>query len=161
MVMPHKGTDFNKLVNLCLVKKISPYFGPCSRYFRIKFYLLLQKKRMCLAVQLLIFSKPYTPRVSIIGGILLISSVHPAVLSLLNCVSCGLKTCSRANVSYVPCMLTCLHVNVPCMLTCLVCSRANVLCVLTCSTCQRALSAYVLVCERAILNNVKSNIIQI
>ena len=138
-------------------QKNFPLFRPLFQIFQNQILLAVAKKRMCLAVQLLIFSKPYTPRVSIIGGILLISSVHPAVLSLLNCVSCGLKTCSRANVSYMPCMLTWLHVNVPCMLTCLVCSRANVLCVLTCSTCQRALSAYVLVCERAILNNVNSN----
>ena len=36
-------------------------------------------------------------------------------LSLLNCVSCVLKTCSRANV---PCVLTCSRANVPCVLTC-------------------------------------------
>ena len=61
--------------------------------------------------------------------------------SLLNCVPCVLKTCSRANVPYV-----------------LTCSRANVPCVLTCS---RALRAYVLVCKRAILNDDNLYIIQI
>ena len=61
-------------------------------------------------------------------------------LSLLNCVSCVLKTCSRASVPYV--------------LTCLRALRAYVL------TCQRVLRAYVLICERAILNNVNSYIIQ-
>ena len=49
------------------------------------------------------------------------------LMSLLNCVPCVLKTCSRANV---PCVLTCSRGNVPCVLTC---SRANIPCVLTCS----------------------------
>ena len=48
------------------------------------------------------------------------------LVSLLNCVPCMLKTCSR--------------VNVPCVLTCHACLRANVLGVLSCS---RALSAFV------------------
>ena len=49
------------------------------------------------------------------------------LMSLLNCVPCVLKTCSRANV---PCVVTCSRGNVPCVLTC---SRANIPCVLTCS----------------------------
>ena len=49
------------------------------------------------------------------------------LMSLLNCVPCVLKTCSRANV---PCVVTCSCGNVPCVLTC---SRANIPCVLTCS----------------------------
>ena len=60
--------------------------------------------------------------------------------SLLNCVPCVLKTCSRA---YEPCVLTCLRANVPCVLTC---SRANMACVLTCL---HANVAYVLTCSRA------------
>ena len=91
-------------------------------------------------------------------------------MSLLNCVPCVLKTCSRTNV---PCVLTCLRsnvssvlmcqrvlrVHVPCKLTnshasvpcVLLWSRANLSCVLTLSrvnvasvlTCQRALRAHV------------------
>ena len=61
-------------------------------------------------------------------------------MSLLNCVPCVLKTCSRANV---PCMLTCSRANALCVL---MCSRANVPCVLTC---QCALGAYVPTCQRA------------
>ena len=57
--------------------------------------------------------------------------------SLLNCVPCVIKTCSRANVPYV---LTCSRVNPPCVRMCsrfkvlcmLPCSHANVTCVLTC-----------------------------
>ena len=68
--------------------------------------------------------------------------------SLLKCVPCVLKTCSRANVPY---LLTCSHANVLCVLTC---SRANVSCVLIYSradvfcvlTCQRALRAHVPTC---------------
>ena len=83
--------------------------------------------------------------------------------SLLNCVPCVLKTCSRANV---PCVLTCSRANMLCVLKC---SRANVSCVLACQrvlgayvvTCQCALRAYVLMCKRAILNNVNSYIMQI
>ena len=87
----------------------------------------------------------------------------------LNCVSCVLKTCSRANLpcvhmcqralraqvpkralrAYGPTHLACLRANVPCVLEC---SGINVHCVLTCSCpnvscgliCQRALHAYVL-----------------
>ena len=74
--------------------------------------------------------------------------------SLLNCVPCVLKTCSRANV---PCVLTCSRTNMPCVLTCLACSHANVPCVLTCScvnlscllTCSRANVPFVLTCSRA------------
>ena len=80
---------------------------------------------------------------------------HMENKSLLNCVPCVLKTCSRANVS---CVLTCSRANVPCVLTC---SRANVPCVLTCTranvpyvlTCQCALRAYVLTCQRALRVN--------
>ena len=48
--------------------------------------------------------------------------------SLLNCVPCVLKTCSRANVS---CVLTCSRANVPSYLrahvpTCFACLRAHV-----------------------------------
>ena len=69
-------------------------------------------------------------------------------MSLLNCVPCMLKTCSRVNVpcvltcsrAYVPCVLICSRVNVPCVLTysrtnvssVLTYSHANVPCVLTC-----------------------------
>ena len=61
-----------------------------------------------------------------------------SILSLPNCVPCVLKTCSRANFSYVfmssranvTCILTCSRAYVPCMLTC---SRANVPCVFRCS----------------------------
>ena len=74
--------------------------------------------------------------------------------SLLNCVSCVLKTCSRASV---PCVLTCSDTNVLCVRTC---SRANVLCVLTWPrtnvpymlTCQDGLHAYMLTCQRASLD---------
>ena len=97
--------------------------------------------------------------------------------SLLNCVPCVLKTCSRANVPYVltcqralraymvTCqralrtyVVTCLRPSRAYMVKCLACLRANVSCVLTCS---RALSAYVLVYKRTILNNVNLYIIQI
>ena len=69
--------------------------------------------------------------------------------SLLNCVRCVLKTCSRANI---PCVLTCSRASV------LTWSRANVPCVLMCSranvpyllTYLRALHAYVLTCQRAL-----------
>ena len=61
------------------------------------------------------------------------------LLSLLNCVSCVLKTYSLAKV---PCVLTCSRANVPCVFTC---SRANVPCVLTCS---RANVPCVLTCSR-------------
>ena len=82
--------------------------------------------------------------------------------SLLNCVPCVVKTCSRANVpyvltcsrAYVLCVLTCLRANVPCVLTC---SHANTSCVLTHSrartmrahllTCQCTLCDYVLKCQ--------------
>ena len=80
--------------------------------------------------------------------------------SLLNCVRCVLKTCSRANI---PCVLTCSRAsvltwsraNVPCVL---MCSRANVPYLLTylralhayVLTCQRALHAYVFRCQRAL-----------
>ena len=71
--------------------------------------------------------------------------------SLLNCVPCVLKTCSRADV---PCVLTCSAVNVPCVLrfsradvpSVLKWSRANVPCVLTCS---HANVPCVLRCSRA------------
>ena len=63
--------------------------------------------------------------------------------SLLNCVPCVLKMCSRANLPYV---LRCSRANVPCVHTCyvptcLVCLCANVPCVLCVLTCQRALRA--------------------
>ena len=69
---------------------------------------------------------------------------HMENKSLLNCVPCVLKTCSRANV---PCVLTCSRANVPCVLTC---TRANVPYVLTC---QCVLRAYVLTCQRALRVN--------
>ena len=83
--------------------------------------------------------------------------------SLINCVPCVPKMCSRANLPYV---LTSSRANVPCVLTCyvptcLVCLCANVLCVLCVLTCERALRAYVLVCKHATFNNVNSYIIQI
>ena len=74
------------------------------------------------------------------------------ILGLLNCMSCVIKTCSRANVSH---MLTCSRASVPCVLTC---SRAYLPCVRTCwctnvpcvcvyvLTCLRSLRAYVLTC---------------
>ena len=85
------------------------------------------------------------------------------ILSLLNCVSCVLKLCSRAKV---PCVLMCSRVLCAYMFTCQCALRAYVL------TCLRALRAYVLTsqrvlracvltCERAVLNNVNSYIIQI
>ena len=83
--------------------------------------------------------------------------------SLLNCVPCVIKTCSRTNVPSVlmcnfPCVLMCSRASVPCVLTC---SRTNVLCVLTCSlvsmhyvltwlTSQHDLRAYVHTCERSL-----------
>ena len=82
--------------------------------------------------------------------------------SLLNCVPCVVKTCSRANVpyvltcsrAYVLCVLTCSRANVPCVLTCslanvpcvLTCSRANTPCVLTHSR-ARTMRAYLLTCQ--------------
>ena len=99
------------------------------------------------------------------------TGVYVLSSSLLNCVLCVLKTCSRANVPYV---LTCWCANVPCGLTF---SRGNVRCVLTCQrvlhayvlTWQRAFRAYVLtyqrayvlLCKGAILSNVNSYIVQI
>ena len=74
------------------------------------------------------------------------------ILSLLNCVSCVLKLCSRANV---PCVLMCSRVLCAYMFTCQCALRAYVL------TYQRVLLAYVLTCKRAILNNVNSYTIQI
>ena len=56
-----------------------------------------------------------------------IADITYFLTSLLNCVPCVLKTCSRANVPYV---LTCSRAKVPCELTC---SHANVLFVLMCS----------------------------
>ena len=102
---------------------------------------------------------------------IILSDIKHKHTSLLNCVPCVLKTCSRANVPYVvtcsranvPCVVTCSRANVPCVLTCsranvpnlLTCSRANVSCVLRCSrankpcvlTCQCALPAYVITCQ--------------
>ena len=90
--------------------------------------------------------------------------------SLLNCVPCVLKMCSRANV---PCVLMWSRANVPCVLSahvpaCLVwlrahvptwlaCSRANVPCLLMCShvnvlcllTSSRANFPCVHTCQRA------------
>ena len=59
--------------------------------------------------------------------------------SLLICVPCVLKMCSRDNV---PRVLTCSRANVPCLLTCQRILRAYVL------TWQRSLRAYVLTCQR-------------
>ena len=94
----------------------------------------------------------------IILGILLYSRVCFNVcmfwilwkLSLLNCVPCVLKTCSRAKVPYVltgphnnvSCVLMRSSTNVSCLLTC---SRTNVPCVLTYS-CNNV--PYVLRCSR-------------
>ena len=63
------------------------------------------------------------------------------LMSLLNCVPCVLKACSRPNVLCVLMCLACLGAHVPTCLaslranlpTCLVCSRAYLPCVLTCS----------------------------
>ena len=76
-------------------------------------------------------------------------------MSLLNCVPCVLKTCSRTNV---PCVLTyqrvfCAHVP-----ACLACSRALQAYVLTCQralrasviTCQLVLRTYVITCQRSV-----------
>ena len=71
--------------------------------------------------------------------------------SLVNCLPCVLKTCSRAKV---PCVLTCSHANVFCILKC---SRASISCILTCScanessvlTCSHANMSCVLACARA------------
>ena len=74
--------------------------------------------------------------------------------SLLNCMPCVLKTCSRANVpcvltcsralpAYVPVYPVCLRAHVP---TCFACLRANVLCALMRS---RAIVPCVLTCQRA------------
>ena len=64
--------------------------------------------------------------------------------SLLNCVPCVIKTCSRANVPYV---LTCSRAKVPCVPAC---SRANLLWVLTCSRvnapCVRMCSRFKVLC---------------
>ena len=94
------------------------------------------------------------------------------LVSLLNSVSCVLKTCSGTKV---PCVLTCSGANVSCVLTCsratcleclhayvptclpclhahastsrvLTCSRVNVPCLLTCS---RDNVPYVFTCSRA------------
>ena len=73
------------------------------------------------------------------------------LMSLLNCVPCVLKACSRPNVLCVLMCLACLGAHVPTCLaslranlpTCLVCSRAYLPCVLTCS---RANVLYVLTC---------------
>ena len=70
--------------------------------------------------------------------------------SLVNCLPCLLKTCSRTKV---PCMLTCSHANESCVLKC---SRAKIPCILTCScanefsvlTCLRANKPCVLMCSR-------------
>ena len=73
--------------------------------------------------------------------------------SLLNCVPCLLKTCSRANVPCVSTCLACVRANVRTCLaclrahlpTCLACTRANMACVLTCS---RANVPCLLTCSR-------------
>ena len=77
--------------------------------------------------------------------------------SLLNCVPCVLKTCSRANVtcvltysrvlrSHVPTCLACSPVLCAHVPTCLACLRAKVSCVLMCS---RTNVSWVLTCSRA------------
>ena len=76
------------------------------------------------------------------------------IQSLLNCVPCVLKTCSRTKAPYI---LTCLRANMSCVFTCprvnvscvLTCPRANVPCVLTCS---RANVHFVLTCQSASFN---------
>ena len=66
------------------------------------------------------------------------------LMSLLNCVPCVLKACSRPNVLCVLMCLACLGAHVP---TCLACLRANVP---TCLVYLRALRAYVLTCQRVL-----------
>ena len=82
------------------------------------------------------------------------------LVSLLNSVSCVLKTCSGTKV---PCVLTCSGANVSCVLTCsratcLECLHAYVPACLPClhahastsHACSRALFAYVLTWQRAL-----------
>ena len=63
------------------------------------------------------------------------------IRSLLNCVPCLLKTCSRANMT---CVRKCSGANVPCVLTCQRPLCANVL------TCQCAMRAHVITCQHAL-----------
>ena len=100
------------------------------------------------------------------------------LVSLLNSVSCVLKTCSGTKVPYLrtyvfrservlrahlltcnmPWVLTCIRANVPSVFTC---SRVNESCVLTCSrvnvpcllTCSRDNVPYVLTCSRTCVSN--------
>ena len=74
------------------------------------------------------------------------------LMSLLNCVPCVLKACSRPNVLCVLMCLACLGAHVP---TCLASLRANLPTCLSALrayvlSCQRALRAYVLTCQRAL-----------
>ena len=71
----------------------------------------------------------------------ILSDIKHKHTSLLNCVPCVLKTCSRANVLYV---VTCSRALRGYVLTCQRALRAYV------QTCQRALRGYVLTCQRAL-----------
>ena len=69
--------------------------------------------------------------------------------SLLNCVPYLLKTCSRANVSYVLTCFMCLRAHVPTCFACLRALRALRAQVLTCLACLRAHVPTCLACLRA------------